>query len=206
MPIDDAPLVLSPGHPLAAVYDGLNEKFHEGHEPTDLVVVNRWYSRSKRCEVIIYIEDGKRKVGVLPAFNHIGYDLLTMGCARVWGIEQEQKALQLLGGMLRHNQFKNYLLTGMFLEESVRSGVMYVFRRLKPTVALRPTSRESWGGYAHVMCGLCMHPLAYYHGSWAGAMCPTDDVIAHLTMMRGDEHMYWKRASQHPPHRPEAGL
>jgi hypothetical protein len=51
-----------------------------------------------------------------------------------------------------------------------------------------------------------MHPIAYYHGSWAGAMCPTDDVIAHLSLMRGDEAMFWKRSTQHPAYRPEAGL
>ena len=43
-------------------------------------------------------------------------------------------------------------------------------------------------------------------GSWAGAMVPTDDVIAHLSLMRGDEHMFWKRCNQHPSWRPEAGL
>jgi hypothetical protein len=37
-------------------------------------------------------------------------------------------------------------------------------------------------------------------------MCPTDDVIAHLQLMRGDERMFWKRSNQHPSWRPEAGL
>lgn len=37
-------------------------------------------------------------------------------------------------------------------------------------------------------------------------MTPTDDVIAHLTLMRGDEPMFWRRANQHGPDRPEAGL
>lgn len=40
----------------------------------------------------------------------------------------------------------------------------------------------------------------------AGAMCPTDDVIAHLSLMRGDEKMFWRRCNQHPAYRPEAGL
>ena len=57
-----------------------------------------------------------------------------------------------------------------------------------------------------ILACLCMHPIAYYAGSWAGAMCPTDDVIAHLSLMRADEHMFWKRSNQHPPYRPEAGL
>lgn len=57
-----------------------------------------------------------------------------------------------------------------------------------------------------ILCCLCMRPIAYYADSWAGAMCPTDDVIAHLALMRGDEAMFWRRCNQHPPYRPEAGL
>lgn len=34
-------------------------------------------------------------------------------------------------------------------------------------------------------------------------MVPTDDIIAHLIMMRGDERSYWSKANQHAP---EAGL
>ena len=134
-------------------------------------------------------------------------DLQTMGASDAWGLEQETKALELLSSMTSERQMKQYLLTGMFLETSKRSGVMYVFRRLKPTVALaaHPGLPEERGGMS-ILCTLCMHPIAYYAGSWAGAMCPTDDVIAHLTMMRGDEKMFWRRANQHPPHRPEAGL
>jgi hypothetical protein len=37
-------------------------------------------------------------------------------------------------------------------------------------------------------------------------MCPTDDVIAHLMLMRGDEAMFWRRCNQHAAHLPEAGL
>jgi len=37
-------------------------------------------------------------------------------------------------------------------------------------------------------------------------MVPTDDVIAHLMLMRADEHGFWKRANQHPLDRLEAGL
>lgn len=84
---------------------------------------------------------------------------------------------------------------------------MYVFRRLKPTVAMAasPGLPEANRGMK-ILCSLCQHPIAYYEGSWAGAMVPTDDVIAALAMMRGDEPMFWKRSSQHPPYRPEAGL
>ena len=94
---------------------------------------------------------------------------------------------------------KQYLLTGMFLETSKRSGVHYLFRRLRPTVAISPSSTK-------ILCTLCLHPIGYYAESWAGAMCPTDDVVAHLMLMRADEPMFWRRANQHAPWRPEAGL
>ena len=74
-------------------------------------------------------------------------------------------------------------------------------RRLKPTVAIR-----SEGERLRILCCMCMHPIAYYEDSWAGAMCPTDDVLAHLMLMRGDEKMFWRQSNQHPPSRPAAGL
>lgn len=146
-----------------------------------------------------------RGVEAEPAFHHIAMDLQTLGCADVWGIEQETNALALLQSMLRPRSFRQYLLTGMFLETSQRSGVTYLFRRLKPTVACAPDRKRGNDGMRVLAC-LCMHPIAYYAGSWAGAMCPTDDVVAHLSLMRADEHMFWKRCNQHPPYRPEAGL
>lgn len=57
-----------------------------------------------------------------------------------------------------------------------------------------------------ILACLCLHPLGYYRGSWSGAMVPTDDVIAHLLMVRGDEHDFWRKANQHRPDAPEAGL
>jgi hypothetical protein len=107
--------------------------------------------------------------------------------------------------MLSHHNFRQYMLTGMFLEKSKRSGVIYMFRRLKPTVAIA-ASPGIESDHMRILACLCAHPIAYYAGSWAGAMVPTDDVIAHLAMMRGDERMFWARCNQHPPHRPEAGL
>jgi hypothetical protein len=37
-------------------------------------------------------------------------------------------------------------------------------------------------------------------------MCPTDDVIAHLMLMRGDEALLWRKANQHPSWVPESGI
>ena len=36
-------------------------------------------------------------------------------------------------------------------------------------------------------------------------MCPTDDVVAHLMLMLGDEHLFWRKANQRPPYQPKPG-
>lgn len=204
-PIEGEKLVVEPRYPFA---EFLNAQGEEDLDPSDddvYRVRNSWYSRRYRATVKVLERDGRVRGTFDPGFHHIGYDLRTMGCSVAWGVEQESAAIQLLGSMLRHHQFKSYLLTGMFIETSPRSGVRYIFRRLKPTVALAPW-RNPEDADVRILCCLCQHPIAYYRDSWAGAMCPTDDVVAALALMRGDEAMFWKRSTQHPPYRPEAGL
>ncbi|MEG3807020.1 hypothetical protein DBT53_004480, partial [Aerococcus mictus] len=143
---------------------------------------NRFWSFNRKAWVVVFEKDGR--VGhVLDHGTNTATRLIeTLDCSFAWGIEQESKAVQTLGTLLRHHIFKSYLLTGMFLETSKRSGLTYVFRRLRPTIVL-----DAKGDHITVRCCLCMHPIGYYEGTWAGAMTPTDDVIAHLMMMRGDE-------------------
>lgn len=199
MPLADEQLIVEPSYPYAAA-------FNRQPDPADddgWRLRNSWYSRRHRCDILIMEREGVISWGKVPGHNHISHDLATLGCSAAWGIEQEGRAVQLLGTMLRHHAFKQYLLTGMFIETSARSGVTYIFRKLRPTIALAAGGRDKG---MRMLCALCMHPIAYYANSWAGAMCPTDDVIAHLALMRGDEAMFWRRCNQHPPHRPEAGL
>lgn len=207
MPLDDQRLVVEPTYPWAdalAIMGGGAPKPADD-EDKGWQLINRWYCRRWRCDIVLMRSpEGKIVHGKVPAFHHISHDLQTLGASDAWGLEQEHRALNLLGTLIRHRQMKQYVLTGMFLETSKRSGVTYLFRRLKPTVAARPGRRPE--DSMRILATLCMHPIAYYADSWAGAMCPTDDVVAHLMLMRADEHMFWKRANQHPPYRPEAGL
>jgi hypothetical protein len=204
MPLDDQQLVVEPSYPWAEALSRVARKPADD-EFAGWTRINSWYAGRYRCEVEIWADpDGKRHAWYRPAFHHHTHDIQTLGASVAWGLEQEEQALALLASMIRPHAYKQYLLTGMFLESSPRSGVTYVFRRLRPTVALAPDRGR--GEQMRILCSLCMHPIAHYAGSWAGAMCPTDDVIAHLTMMRGDEAMFWKRSNQHPPYRPEAGL
>lgn len=202
VPLDGTPLVIEPRYPNAEGLMEIGKDPAEEKELAGVVKRNAFWSDRLRCEVYIWNEpDGRLLWGKVPGANHLAQDLSTLGAADAWGIEQEHKAVQLLGTLVSHRKLKQYLLTGMFLERSARSGVVYLFRRLKPTVAIRTEGETS-----RILCALCLHPIGYYRQSWAGAMVPTDDIVAHLMLMRGDEVLFWKRANQIAPHRPEAGI
>ena len=201
MPLDGEQLVVEPTYNKAAELMAIG-KVEEAEKNPGFDIRNRFYSTRHRCDIyMIELPNGKVSWDHDPAVHHFGMDLQTLGCCDAWGVEQESNAVRTLANLVRHRQFKQYLLTGMFVERSQRSGLSYCFRRLKPTVVL-----NTKGPKVRVMCALCMHPIAYYSGTWAGAMCPTDDVIAHLMLMRGDEPMFWRRSSQHPSYSPAAGL
>lgn len=203
MPLDGHPLVVEPKYPnaekLASI--GREPPTADEVEASDRAIRNIFWSDRLRSQVVVFERDGKITFGVIPGVHSFRQALMTLGASDAWGIEQEHNALQLLGSLVSHRQLKQYLLTGMFLETSKRSAITYMFRKLRPTVALVMRGETS-----RILATLCLHPIAYYSGSWAGAMCPTDDVVAHLMLMRGDEHMFWRRANQHHPGRPESGL
>jgi hypothetical protein len=202
LPLDGERLVIEPNYPNAEALS----KIGAPPEPPDdgWREINSWHSSRRRCRIVVMRSpEGRITWGAIPEVHHLKHDLSTLGCSDAWGIEQEHTALQLLGTLLSHRAFKQYLLTGMFLETSKRSGMTYLFRKLRPTVVIKA---DKAANTTRIVCALCLHPIAYYAGSWAGAMCPTDDVIAHLMLMRGDEPMLWRRANHHPSWAPEAGL
>jgi len=203
MPLAGMPLVIEPKFPNAAGLAGIGrpEEAKEEPLPTDAKLRNEFYSLVRKTTIVIWEEGGKIHWGKYHGRHRLEMALSTLGAADAWGIEQEANAVQMLGTLVRHRQFKQYMLTGSFTETSHRSGVTYIFRRLRPTIAI--TMR---GEKPRILAALCLHPIAFYEGSWAGAMTPTDDVVAMLVLMRGDEHMLWKRANQHPSWAPEAGL
>lgn len=212
MPLENEALVIEPTYPkadeLMAMCGGKPVEPPPGGDidrrtgKKILGLRNQFFSSSKRAWVLPMTLEGERVVfGLKPDVHSFEKQLSTLGVQDAWGIEQEAAALQTLGKHVRHRQFKQYLLTGMFLERSERSGVHYCFRKLRPTVAMNIVK-----GNMHILCALCMHPIGYYQGTWAGVMTPTDDVIAHLMMMRADEHMLWRRCNQHPAWSTLAGL
>ena len=203
MPLDGERLVIEPRYPMAKELSAMGRKDDDDPDDELVKVRNLFWSARLRRQIAIYEMDGKIHGHPIGGVHHFKMDLHTLGCSEAWGIEQESKAVKLLATLVRHHQMKHYLLTGMFLERSKRSGLTYVFRRLRPTVCVDARDEEK---ETRILACLCMHPIGYYENTWAGAMCPTDDVVAHLMLMRGDEHMYWKRCNQIPPDRPQAGL
>lgn len=204
-----AELIIEPSYPWAKIFKKVEAEPEEGEVP--FTVRNRFYSFHHSSEIVVFQEaDGRITWGKLSQVHGLRHLMATLESSAAWGIEQEHRALTLLGSMVTHHQMKTYLLTGAFIERSKRSGVFYLFRKLRPTVAITNKGtgfKKHRGNYGlRLLCALCMHPIGYYEDSWAGAMCPTDDVVAHLAMMRADEHMFWRRANQHPAFMSAAGL
>ena len=191
--LEDQELIVHPSYPFAETF---KKPPKEGTPP-----INTWFSDRLNRNVSIYEIEGVRFAQVDIGFNPVACMLGTLGASVAWDIECESNAIRKLGEMLPNHAFRAYLMTGTFLETSKRSKITYFFRKLRPTVAISFAT-----GTSRILCALCMHPIGYYSGSWAGAMCPTDDVVAHLSLMRGDEKEFWKQANQHHPSHPQAGI
>lgn len=209
MPLEGMELVIEPKYTYADGLMAMNPVRRLGEradaepaEPSaEVRVRNTFWSTRFRCQIVVFEKADGRVSFLVGTANALAMQLHTLGACDAWGLEQESKALELLGTLIEHRKFKQYMLTGSFLEKSDRSGITYMFRRLRPTVALHVVD-----GDVKALCGLCLHAIAYYNGSFAGAMTPTDEVIGHLMMARSDEHMFWRRANQHPSHMPHAGI
>lgn len=218
MPLDGLEMTIEPTYPYAKAFMADATKKNAAadveNEALGVNLRNTFWSWKWMCDIFVWEEAGKICWGPNTSANAIFFQLNTLGASDAWGIEQESNAVQTLGSLLKHRQFKQYMLTGMFMEKSERSGVHYLFRRLRPTLVISGHDSEmevldhrtTRNPCMRVLAALCLHPIGYYSDSWAGAMCPTDEVIAHLTLMRGDEKLYWRRANQHAPQRKEAGL
>lgn len=184
----------------------------------DCTVLNSWFCMERYQTVYVYREaDGKSRAFVSHETSHrVGHWLNNWIVAgqHVWSVATEERAMEKLKGLVSEQAWRTYFLVGTFAETSKRSGITYFFRKGRPTIAAKVTA----GGHnssasavdpaagLRVMAVLCMHPLGYYEQSWAGVMCPTDDVIAHLLLMRGDEAQYWRKANHHQVWMASAGV
>lgn len=111
-------------------------------------------------------------------------------------VEAELKAQARLFEELSEMQKNAYILNGAFVEVG-KSGVSYLIRKNRPTLACR-LHPDEYGTRFDVLTALCFHPFAFYAGSWAGALPPSDEMLTHVFFIRCDEHLYWRKANQIP--------
>jgi hypothetical protein len=212
VPVDGLQLVLEPRYKHKALTEFRWSECYENGvrrviekepppQPTGFTIVNSWWNA--RYQVTIGVAKDKEGRSQLRVWgeDRLSFTIRTLEAAAVWPMEAEQKAQKKLANLIPVDQFEIYQLTGHFAEISKRSKLTYLFRRGRPTIALRQNEEASYA-----LCALCLHPIGYYGDTWAGVMCPTDEVIAHLLMMRGSEDKFWANANQHPIDRPSAGV
>lgn len=211
-PVEMAPLVVAPGHPWHDRLNGVcldkakdRSAFSKSDRDDGVECINRWHDWHGRRDVYVFRDKGSRsRVATMPVgpMQRARTMFDCLGVALTMDIEAEKRAMDLLRGMIPSHLFEVYQLTGSFIETSKRSGVVYQFRRLATTIAWSAGCGEEM----RFLAALCLHPIAFYEGLPIGAMVPTDDVIAHLTLMRADEHMFWRKANQHGSFSPGAQL
>jgi hypothetical protein len=231
MPLPGLGLVLEDKHPFAAEVSkaqAIVDRDADGHVPEFLRacrtddqgwrLVNEWHGSlrngTRGTIAIARHEDGRTTWFFEPdAIKRNQFIFGPFATMDAWSLDTELTAIDKLATLLSERMFKSYILTGCFLETSKRSGLTYWFRRLRPTIVLSShgSRRDGMNGVVgddevRLLCTLCLHPLAYYRGTFCGAMTPTDDVICHLLLMRGDEPLYWRRANQHTAGSPESGI
>lgn len=177
------------------------------------LVRNVWWSDRLGASVYLYeTTEEPGRVQMLVDRSHrtpgrrANLLMATMGASTGWDPEAETRALSKLATLIPPHLMTMYRLTGAFMETSRRSGVTYILRRSRPTVVVVPERRGDPDCQMRFLTTLCLHPVGYYSGTFAGGMVPTDDVIAHLLLIRGDEHFLWRKAYQHGGEQPESGL
>lgn len=173
-------------------------------QPSEYRRVNSWWNDRYRLNIVVFKDKQGHARFTVSLEHRLAFTIRTLDAAAVWPVEAEKKAQEKLATLIPKEAFELYQLTGHFAETSKRSRVTYLFRKGRPTIALRQD--EDTETVTAVLCALCLHPIGYYGETWAGVMCPTDEVIAHLLMMRGCEEKYWANANQHPVDHPAAGV
>ena len=172
---------------------------------------NHWFS--KRLNALVVIEKnmvtGKARARIYRMEDSDARDesykaqmyFNTYEAAGVYNLKSEMRAMELLRSKTTEEQYVKYVTTGMLIEQSKKSGLHYIFRRLRPTLVFRKTpgdpEKKTDDTYKYITA-LCAHPVGYYGFSWAGVQTPTDDIVSHLLYMRGDEYRFWKKSSKHP--------
>jgi hypothetical protein len=200
-------MVLARGVPLRNIVN-VNQWFRtESEERASRMgasIRNSWEQLGDQTVMVLDTADGPMVLSDWHAGNRLRKIIETVS-ARMdsqMSVEAEMKAMASLKDRVSESQYRCYVLNGMFPEQSKRSGLFYFFRKGLPTLVL------SYHGYpsGRVLAGLCLHPVGYHSCTFAGLMCPTDEVICALLLMRSDEHFLWKKSGQWKASDPRSGI
>jgi hypothetical protein len=200
-------LVLANRSPLKGITE-----YNEAHTQAEaearfdgLSVRNSWERLGDETMLVLDTPKGPRAAILTHAASRLEKIMDALGCAHESRIsaEAEWKAMASLQERVKPNQFRTYIVCGMFAEHSPRSKLTYIFRKSRPTVALTFKTQD---GKARAIAALCFHPAGYWQGTHIGVMPPTDEVISALLTMRADERRFWAKSGQWQAWDPRAGL
>lgn len=193
-----------------------NQEYYQSLLGEDLRYRNHWHFRGSRrsskgrhfehgCIVMAEDEEGRIQKAFFPdqrpSFDRVKI-FLESGAARLDAnlVSAERRARGKLFSMIDESQQMQYELNDAILEVG-KSGVYYWVRKGRPTLAMRV------GEFGAVpITALCLHPMGYYESTFAGALVPTDEMVAHLLYIRADEHGFWKRANHINIDWPQSGV
>ena len=165
-------------------------------------VKNRW-QRTTAYATVIWEKDGVRETTVSNFWTErLGLLSASISARRAVLPEAELNAMTRLFDYLDVDAKRDYILSGV-IPEIGRSGTTYFLRKGLPTLAFLPNRGDVDHRTAVV---LCTHPLGYYTATHTGLMPPSDEVLAHLLMIRADEHYFWRKANQLPITDPRAAV
>lgn len=205
----DRPMILARGVPLRHVVAASPRTELEEELSRKLKVRNSWSQLGDMEIAVIETEEGPM---ALPRY-HAGWRLqklldtsiLRSGTSQT--AEAEMRAMESLKKRINKRQWESYVLSGIFPEKSDKSDLHYFFRKGYPTLAVsyHEGIKEGYSS-GYVLACLCLHPIGFYQGTYCGLMCPTDEVICHLLMMRADEKKYWGKCGQWSASDPRSGI
>lgn len=172
-------------------------------------IINSWDVLGDHTVSIVRSENGPMWMKEYQAGTRLRKllaDIAIRSDVRTMTAEAELRAMESLKEKINAQQYRTYVLSGMFIERSPRSDLHYIFRKGRPTLVLSFHGEEAKEAGGRVIAALCMHAMGFYQFSHVGVCCPSDEVIAQLLYMRGDEHGFWKKSGQWKASDPRSGI
>jgi hypothetical protein len=167
-------------------------------EETKWYYVNTWRPKKNLMVIVYKTDNGEYFHFPFPNWADPWVLLLRSTSVRLKtsSSRAEKKARKELVAKLSREQKRQLTLTGSFVEIG-RSGVHYLIRFNRPTIAYRQKKARNGMKSTTFLASMCMHPLGYYYRTYVGCLAPSDEMLSHLLLIRTDEVSFWRDANQH---------